>query len=177
MESLDNNFGKNPNTPLVKPAIGYAIVFGLVGIALFLIGYYAHIPEDNWTWKIVGWAVTIGLMYWMIKDFRDKKNGGYLRLGQGVGLSVLVGLFSSILTGIVLYVFMTAIAPEYMTHIQDQAIINMENQGLSEEQIRQSMQITDKIMTPGTIVFFGMIGSAIFYLILGLIFSAIFKRD
>jgi len=113
----------------------------------------------------------------MIKDFRDKKNGGFLRLGQGVGLSVLVGLFSSIITGVVMYIFMTAIAPGYMEQIQDQAIINMENQGLSEEQIRQSLEITNKIMTPGMIVFFGMIGSVIFYLILGLIFSAIFKRD
>lgn len=177
METLDNNFGKNPNTPLVQPAIRYAIVFALVAIALFLIGYYANIPQESWTWRLVGWAATIGLMIWMIKDFRDKKNGGYLRLGQGVGLSVLVGLFSSIITGVVMYIFMTAIAPGYMEQIQDQAIINMENQGLSEEQIRQSLEITNKIMTPGMIVFFGMIGSVIFYLILGLIFSAIFKRD
>lgn len=177
MDTLDNSLPQNPNTPLLKSALEYSIMFSLIGIGMMMIAHYVGLDMNGWTWKLLSWAVSITLVGWMIWNFREKKNGGFLRYGQGVGLSTLTGLIAGVITGIFFFIFVKYIAPEFIENIENKTISDMQAQGLSDSQIEMNMKYASMFMSPGAMVIFSIIGSVVSYLILGLIFSAIFKRD
>lgn len=177
MDSIDLAGNQNPETPLMKPAIEYSLLFALITIALFAAGHYGGFDLNSMGWKIVNWVISISMVAWLLWNFREKKNEGFLKFGQGVKLSVLVGIFTGIIGGILMYVFVTTIAPEFMTNVENQAIMAMQEQGLTDEQIKESLKMTSMFFSPGAMVLFSILGSVFSYLILGLIFSAILKRD
>jgi len=177
MESIDQNKIENPNTPLSKHAMRYALIISGIGIALMLVGHFSGWSMESWSFRLISWAISIGAVVWMIKDFRDVQNGGYLRFGQGVGLSALTGLIAGIITAIFFYIFVTQMSPEFITNVQDKAIEDMAEQGLSDEQIAESMKYAGMFMSAGFMSAMAIIGSVFTYTILGLIVTAIYKRD
>lgn len=175
MESIDYS-KQNPETPVMKPALEYAVIFSLITIALFAIGHYSGFEKATW-WRLLTFAASVAMVGWMIWNFRDKKNEGFLRLGQGVKLSFLTGIFAGIIGGVFTYIFITVITPDFMDSMQNEAIAQMEAQGLSEEQITQSLKFTGMFMSPVFMFLSSVLGSIISYVLLGLIFSAIMKRN
>jgi len=177
MDTIDNTLPNNPNTPLFKSALEYGLILSLIGIGIMLIAHYSGIDMNGTMWKSTNWVISAIMVAWMLWHFREKKNGGFLRYGQGVGLSTLTGLISGIIGGIFFFIFVKYLAPEFIENIENKAISDMQAQGLSDDQISQSMQYARMFMSPGAMVVYAILGAVVSYLILGLIFSAIFKRD
>ncbi len=177
MDTLDNSLPQNPNTPLLKSALEYGVIFSLIGFALTLAAHYAGLDMNGNLWKGFNWVLSAAMVGWMLWNFREKKNGGFLRYGQGVGLSVLTGLVSGVIGGIFFFIFVKYIAPEFITQIEDAAIAGMQEQGLTDEQIEMNMGYASMFMSPGAMVVYAILGALFSYLIYGLIFSAIFKKD
>ncbi len=177
MDTIDSQKLENPNTPLMKHAMRYALILSGIGIGFMLIGHYAGWSMESWSFRLISWAISIATVIWMLKEFRDVHNGGFLRMGQGVGLSALTGLFAGIITAIFFYFFVTQISPEFVTNIQDKAIEDMSEQGLSDEQIEENMKYAGMFMSAGFMSAMAVIGSVFTYTIIGLIGSAILKRD
>lgn len=174
---LDNTVLSNPNTPIRNHAFRYAIIVSAIAIVVILMSHFTKWNMESWSYRIINWVISIGAVVWMIWDFKNKQNSGYLRLGQGVSLSVLTGLISGFIVAVFFYFFMKYISPEFLENIQDKAMMDMAEQGLSDEQIEQSMSYASYFMSAGFIAIIALIGSVISYLILGLITSAIMKRD
>ena len=68
-------------------------------------------------------------------------------------------------------------SPEFITNVQDKAIEDMAEQGLSDQQIAESMKYAGMFMSAGFMSAMAIIGSVFTYTILGLIVTAIYKRD
>lgn len=176
MNTIDTETTGNPNTPILKPAIRYALILSGLGILFTVLSSTLKWDQNSWDFKIITWAFTIGAMVYIIKNFRDALNGGYLRIGQGTGLSALTGLFQGIIMAIFMYVFTTSINPDMMVMMEDQALQQLESQGLSESEIDQAMEMSKAFMTPGFISSMLLVGSVIMTTLLGLIISAIMKK-
>lgn len=172
---MDNQL-QNPRPSLMKAALEYGVIFSLIGMALFAISHYAGVDLNGAASKIGNWVISIAMVVWMLWHFREKKNSGVLGFGQGVKLSVLTGVVSGIVGAVLMYFFVTMIAPEFMENVENQAIEGMQAQGLSDEQIAQNMKIASMFMSPVAMAFYAFFGSVVSYLILGLVFSAILKR-
>ncbi len=176
MNTIDTETIGNPNTPILKPAIRYALILSGLGILFTVLSSTLKWDQNSWDFKIITWAFTIGAMVYIIKNFRDALNGGYLRIGQGTGLSALTGLFQGIIMAIFMYIFTTSINPDMMVMMEDQALQQLESQGLSESEIDQAMEMSKAFMTPGFISSMLLVGSVIMTTLLGLIISAIMKK-
>jgi hypothetical protein len=176
MNTIDTEITGNPNTPVLKPSFRYALILSGIGIVFTVLSGSLKWDQNSWDFRLISWAFTIGAMIYIIRHYRDNLNGGYLRIGQGTGLSALTGLFQGIIMAIFMYVYLTSINPDMMVMMEDQALRELEGEGLSETQIDQAMEMTKAFMTPGFISSMMIIGAVIGTTILGLIISAIMKK-
>jgi hypothetical protein len=68
-------------------------------------------------------------------------------------------------------------SPESLQEIKDMAEIQLEEQGLDEEQLEMALKFQQKFMTPGMMALFTILGNMLIGTILSLITSAIVKKD
>ncbi|MBL7942723.1 MAG: DUF4199 domain-containing protein, partial [Flavobacteriales bacterium] len=117
------------------------------------------------------------IAFLILNHYKKKVNNGFLSFGQGVGLSVLTGLVIGVIMAIFMYVYTKFINPDMIIKIQDKAIEDMQSQGLSDEQIEMSMGMAEMFMSPGFFAISTLIAMPIIFTIIGLIASAIVKKD
>ncbi|MBL0317384.1 MAG: DUF4199 domain-containing protein [Flavobacteriales bacterium] len=174
---MDNYGLENPNVPKLIPALIYGGITTLITVVIMLTATWSGWDMNSLSYKGTVWLISGTILFVCIKDYRDNRNNKRLRIGQSVGLGALMGLVSGILGAIFFYFFITYIHPEFMTEATNQAILDMEKRGMTDEQIEQGLQVMSFFMGP---VFMGMmviLFSVLFNLIVGLIFGAILKRD
>jgi hypothetical protein len=183
MESIDktldtpNQFGGNPNTTLFSSALFYGVVLAAISIAIGIVAHITKWDTQGTSFKIFTWILFIGGITWTIYHFKNKKNNGYLRYGQGVGLSVLTGLVTGILSAIYMVIYMKYINPGLVDEIMEKSYEQMTDQGLSEAQIEQAIEMSAMFMTPTFFAVISVISWLFISLIIGLIASAFMKRD
>ncbi len=178
-QTLDtpNQFGGNPNTPLFSSAIFYGIILAAISIGIGIVAHITKWDTQGTTFKIFTWALFIGGITWTIYHFKNQKNNGYLRYGQGVGLSVLTGLVTGILSAIYMVIYMKYINPGLIEEIMEKSYEQMTDQGLTDAQIEQAMEISSMFMTPTIFAATSIVSWVLISLIIGLIASAFMKRD
>ncbi len=178
MKSLDNPNIGNPQSPVFQPSLNYSLILGLISIIIMTGAHFANIDEEGWPFRIVTWAIMIGAIYFILNHFKTKINSGYLTLGQGVKVSVLTGLFTGIIAGIFTYFLVTMIAPEIMDMAREKMLNAMEEQqNVSDSQMQKTLEIAEMLMAPGVISAMIALKGLICYTIIGLIISAIIKRE
>lgn len=176
MNTIDNDIQGNPDTPKLKPAIRYAFILSGISILFVFLSQFLKWDQNSLDFKLITWAFSIGAVFYMIKHYRDTLNGGYLRIGQGVGLSALTGLIQGLIMCAFMYVYLTAINPDMLVTIEDQTLRQLESEGLSESEIDQAMAYSKPFLTPGFMSGMMIFGSVFMTTLLGLIVSAIMKK-
>jgi hypothetical protein len=177
MENIDSPFNENPNAPKFIPALTYGAIISLITITLMMIATWTGWDMNGMGYKASVWIASIAALVLCIKDYRDKHNNKKLRIGQSVSLSLLIGIVSGVIGAVFFYFYMTYINPDFMDAATDQAIQQMHEKGLSDEQIAQQMEFVSFFMSPGFITGMMILFTIIFDLIAGLVIGAILKRD
>ena len=150
--------------------VRYGMISGIVSILLFLIFILANINMTEGPWKWVGWIVTVALVVLAHKYYKDNANG-FMSYGQGVQISLWMGMVSAAVSSVFTYVYIKFIDASFLEMIKDKQIQAMEEQGMSEEQIEQGMKFASMFMSPEAMLLFGLIGGVISALIIGLLVS------
>ena len=97
--------------------------FGLYGVytllALFLISWLAYDQQkENYkTQEIVTWAgivISLLFVYFGMKHYRDKQNGGLLGFGEGMKLGLLIVLFPSLAFGLYNVIHIMWLDPQFL---------------------------------------------------------------
>lgn len=163
-----------------KPSTAkFALKWGLItGVALIIystilytVGGMANTSLTMLVYVIIAALLTLG-----IREFK-KLNGGYLTIGEGVGLGALLSAVSGILSSAYSVLYTTVIDPSVREQILNQVRAKMEDQGnLTDEQIDQALEISQKFQTPGLQLIFGILGSILVGVIFSLIISAIMRH-
>jgi hypothetical protein len=177
MENMDSYGLENPNAPKLIPALIYGGITTLITVVIMLAATWSGWDMNSMSYKGTVWLITATILFVCIKDYRDNRNNNKLRIGQSMGLGALLGLISGILAAIFFYFFITYIHPEFMTEATNQAISDMEERGMTDEQIEQGLQMMSFFMTPLFMGLMVIVFSVIFNFIVGLIFGAFLKRD
>lgn len=66
--------------------------------------------------EIVGYAsivVAMSLVYFAMRTFRDKENGGQMNFGQGLKIGSMISVFGGIAFGLYNLIFVTVIDPDF----------------------------------------------------------------
>ncbi|QRR02205.1 DUF4199 domain-containing protein [Dyadobacter sandarakinus] len=116
-------------------------------------------------------AIVLGM-----KDFREQ-NKGYMSYGEGLGvgtlLTAVVGLLSSAFT----LFYMQFIDPTLITQGLDKMRSDLEKRGLDDAQIDQTMEVSQRFMSPGIVFVSGVLLYVFMGLIISLIVAAIMRRE
>lgn len=102
---------------------------------------------------------------------------GYMSLGQGIGIGVLISVVSGVGSSIFSYIYIKFIDDSMLQMARDKALENLEAKGMSEDQIEQAMSWTEKFTTPLMILIFGIIFTVFFGFILSLLISLFTKKS
>jgi len=150
------------------------IRFGLIGavisIVFFLILNVAGVDMTRWYWSWIGYSITVVLMI-LVHKFYKENGDGFMTYGQGVGIAFWLGLTSGVISSIFTYLYIKFIDTGFLEMVKEKQIEEMQNRGLSEEQIDQAMQFASMFTSAEAIFMFGLVGAIIATVLIGVIVS------
>lgn len=158
-----------------------ALVLIVLGLAVHLAGMVDYSNQNsagNWVMNLVNWGVMIGAMVMAINHHRDKELGGYIKFGRAFTIGFIVSLIIAVISAIWTVVFFTMIEPDLINTILEASRDRMiEQQGMSEEQVEQSMPMVKMFVSPGAMAAFAGLGTLFFGLVFSLIVAAVLKKN
>ena len=181
MDTFDNLERKKTLSQRAMTAALYITGAGiLVNLVFYVTGMDVEMlsnPAINWLNRILLIGITYYFIYAALRSHRDEDLGGYLSVGQGVGLGTLTGLISGVLSAIWFFIFTSFIATDMMDKIKEVTLEQMQAQGQSAEQAEQGMEMMSFFFTPVFFAIIVVIFSIFFGLLCGLVAGLILKKD
>lgn len=166
----------NEKPSTAKIALKWGAIAGVTTIIYQTILFTTGLNR-NQSLSYVTLVFTIGGLYLALAEYK-RENGGYLSIGEGVGLGVLAATIMGLLSSTYSIIYMTYIDTTIMQQSMEIARQQMEDQGnMTDSQIDQAMEISQKFATPGFIFLAAVIWSALSGAILSLIIAAIMRRE
>lgn len=180
MSSLDFPNQPSSATPIWDTVLRYGLYAAGAYIALSLIMYLTNFNMMTIGGMITyyGSSLAIGAVFAImaIRHQRDQLDGGYISYGKAllVGLlPVFIGVFISSLWG---YVLVNFIDPGYVDMLKEQFVETWGEQ-MPAEALEEALEGFDKAGDMFVILKQGLMGGAIFGLIVGLITAAFMKKQ
>ncbi len=161
---------------LVGFSLNYGIMIGLLSVIYSLILYFAD-QALNSTLGMVAFLILIVGLVLAMKNYRDQVQDGVLGFSQGLGLGVLVVLWSSLIGSIWSFLLMEVVDPGLQEKMIEQSIDKMMERGFSDAQIEASMDMMKKFQNPVISAITGFISSMLIGTVLSIIVAAIMKRS
>ena len=158
---------------MVKIATKYGLIQGVFAFLLFLVVTMTGLKQ-NWVSSVINIVVLVVLMILAHREFK-KTREGIMTYGQGVGSGTLLSVVASVLTCVLLFIYVNYINPGYSAAMLKIQQTGFEQQGITGAQLDQAMAITGAMLTPVGIVVTSLLSGVIVGFIVALIVS-IFTR-
>lgn len=165
------------NVSAWKANLNSGVIMGTIGIVYTLLMYFLDLTLN----KSMGYifiALSIFLLYYFIKSYRDNYMHGYITYGQAVGAGVIIYLYYSIISAIFTYILYTFIDPgltkKLLAMVEEQMI---KSGRVAADQLDTIMAFQKKIMIPEIQAPLGVIFNMIFGTIIALIVSIFIKKE
>ena len=181
MSTLDT---PTPQKSLVSRATTAGLLIALVTAIFGLVFYVTGWDIDSMTNSALNWFKNlsmIGITYYFIhvavQQHRQIDRGGYLTVGNAIGLGTMAGVVSGVVGAIWGYIFMTFIAPGMMDTIKEVTLQQMQDQGQSAEQAEQALEMMSFFFSPTFFTMMVIFMSVLFGFLAGLVSGLILKKD
>lgn len=155
-------------------AIKYGFIGALASVVYSAILLITGLATNGWL-SSLGYVILIVAIIMAIKEYK-KLNYGYLSFGQGLGLGTLISAIFGLFTGLFMFVYTSFIDPNYQADIMDKQRIELEEKGMSDEQIDQAISIGESVSSPMMMIVLSLVGYIFVGFIISLIISAIMKN-
>lgn len=182
MDQLD--ISVQPKKTLTSRATTAGLYIAAATIVLGLIEYVTGLTRvlmTNTPLSILNSLVTLGItayfIHTAIRLYRDQDNGGYLSLGNGIGLGTLAGLVAGIVSAVWTVIFMQFIAPDLVEMIKQVQLEKMQATGQSEEQMEKIMAMSAFAFSPVFMAAMVALSSVFFGFLCGLVSGLVQKRE
>ncbi|MBC7775895.1 MAG: DUF4199 domain-containing protein [Phycisphaerae bacterium] len=181
MDTLDT---LQPKKTLAQRAMAAALFIAGAGILVNLVFYVTGMDMEMITNPAISWLnriLLIGITYYFLhaalRSHRDEDLGGYVSVGQGIGLGTLAGLISGVISAVWFYIFTSFIATDMMDKIKEISMQQMQEQGQSAEASEQAMEMMSFFFNPVFFAIIVVISSVFFGFICGLVAGLVLKKD
>lgn len=167
---------ENTSTSVKPSSVGirYGLITGLVATVVSLL-QLALISDPETPLRWLSFLIMVAGIVLAHKSFKQL-NGGFMSYGQGLTIGTIVSGITGAISGVFSYIYMTFIDPEYMNRVMEITRSRMEEKGLDDAQIDQSIAMVSKFSGGPLTIVFGILGALLFGFILSLIISAITKN-
>lgn len=170
MEELENEY--------VSPrpiAMKWGAIAGVVGILSTVLQDVLNMVQET-AFGVVGAAISIALIVMAHREYKSSGDG-FMDYGQGVGMGFWYGLVSSAISSVFLFIYVKFISTTFLDSIKEKQYQALEERGMSDAQIEQSMEMTSAFSGPTAMLVMGIIGGVIIAVVLALIVSAFTKKS
>lgn len=162
-------------------ALKYGFINGLLSFlfsTLVNVMGWAEQFQESISWISTVWSLVLSvtISYLCLREYREQ-NEGYISYGQGLGLATLLGAISGLVAGGFNYIYIQFIDNTVIQRQMEIARERMEDQGLSASQIQSAKEMTSLFLNPGMQFVIVVVMSVVFNFLLGLIVSAVVKRE
>lgn len=125
----------------------YGLFSALAGVIIFLIAVVLDLNpmQGAASWFSIG--VSIVLLVLAHKNFKDSGDG-FMSYGQGMGVAFWYTIVGSLISILVMFVYMNFIDTAAMENVFEQQALKMEEQGQPQEAIDMAMEWTKKLFWP-----------------------------
>jgi hypothetical protein len=156
-----------------------ALKWGIVSAVMIIIYTVALYISGLFKTPALSWIPFIFLLFGIVMTLREFKlmNTNFINFSEGLGLGTLMSAVCAIIASIFNYIYITFIDTTILQQMRELQIEQLEQQGLSSEQIEQAMEIASRFATPGLTLLFSMIVYVICGFIFSLVISAIIKNS
>ena len=156
--------------------IRYGVISGIIGVFYF-VGLAVAGVNMQGPAQYLGILVTIAMLVLAHKYYKDNGDG-YMAYGQGIGIAFWMGLVSSVISSVFTFIYVSFIDKNFIENIKNLQMEKLQEQGMSQSQIDQAMQISSFAYTPTFMLIIGLIVGVALTVIVGLIVSIFTqKRD
>ena len=160
---------------LARIATKYGLIQGALGFLLFLIFTLTGLPQ-NWATTLVSVVLLVVLIVLAHREYK-RTHEGIMTYGQGLGSGTLLSVVASVLSCVLVYLYIAFINTGYPAAALQAQRSTMEQQGMSEAQIDQAMSIAGAMLTPTGIVVTSLVSGIIVGFVISLIVSAVTKES
>jgi hypothetical protein len=155
--------------------VKWGIILALISIVLSLVVNIFEMYGNDTIIQVVSMILLVAALAMSYSEFKSG-NEGFMTLGQGFSLGMLIIAISSVISNVFSYFYMTIIDPGMIDSIREIQVTEMENQGLTDEQIEMAMEYAEFFMTPHMIVLMALIFTLFFGAIISVIVAAIMQK-
>jgi membrane protein DedA with SNARE-associated domain len=164
--------------PYVTYGIGVTVAGALLTFALYFLGAHNDVEKMQATSTVAG--ILAGFVIPVVATFltlRAAAPDGGMSYGQGVLTALLLGVVAGVLGAVFNYIYGAIINPGMFDTIHEMQVAALEAQGkMTAEQIDQAAEMMKKFSGPIFTSIAALIGSPIFYTIIGLVVSIFVRR-
>jgi hypothetical protein len=182
MTTLDN-----PSEMAQGPAVSgrpIGIRFGLIG-GLLLVGLALVLDLTGMTDAATGKGGTLSFIFQLLimggaigyAIYQYRQAAGKITFGQAFGTGFWAALIMVLISGVYSLLFFLVIDPEVIETIKNQAFAQMEEQGMSDSDIEQSMGMMGFMFNPWILSVTATISNLIFAILVNLVLSAVLKNN
>ncbi len=185
LEDRDLLIGDEAVTKSIWPtALQYGLISTVVGFALTLLFYnlgMMDLGDDgkaaSFIPSVVSYVIVGVVAYLGVRAFRDAGVRSYLPTVRGIKWSAAFGLVAGLLSLVLMYLFFTLIAPEFLDQVRYVAELAMEDQGLSSSDIEAAQDSMGMFMGPAFFTVSAAVGSFFLSFIAGSIMTLFLKTE
>jgi hypothetical protein len=159
-----------------KANLTNGLILGLLSIVYTLVLYFFD-QTFNRSLGYIFIVIQIGILFYMLKSYRETHLHGFMTYGQSLGAGVIIVLYSAIITTIfsyILYKFIdTGLTAKLLAFTEE----NMVKRGMPQAQVDAAMVMSKKMMTPEFMMISGFFGSVFFGTIISLLVSIFTRKE
>jgi hypothetical protein len=155
----------------------YGAITGIALIAIQLLFYYTT-GKFNSTETLVGtasWIIFAVSLFYFSRQYRNEFSPQYFSYGSAFRVSLLTGLFASIIVSFFFYLF-CKLKPEVIKQFLLEYQKLFEERGIDENDIEVIINALQRLMSAGFATFNYMFGQAFLSVIVSLIVAIVVKR-
>jgi hypothetical protein len=172
---MENENSQSETVTTRSIGIRYGLIMAVISIAFFVVMNVAGMDMQGPV-GYLGWVITAVMLFLAHKSYKQQGDG-FMSIGQGTGIGFWAGTISSVISSIFTYIYIKFIDDTFLQTIKDKQMEAMEKQGLSDEQMEQSMKIAGAFTSPEAILGFGIFFGILAAVIIGLLVALITKKN
>ena len=159
-----------------KTNLTNGLILGLAGIVYSLVIYFLDL-SFNKAQGFVFIVIQIGLLYFLLKSYRDNFMHRQITYGQSVGAGVIICLYYALIMAVFTYILYTVIDPGLISKQLAFTEEAMVKKGVSQSAIDAAMAMQTKIMKPAIMAPLSIFGSMLWGVIISLLVSIFIKKE
>lgn len=162
-----------------KIALPYGLLLSLTTIVISVIVYVMGMTYDQpWWQSLLNFLAMIGFIVYGIKTYKHD-NENYLSLAESLKTGLAISLVAGLIGAVFTYLFVTVIEPDFAMNMLEATREKTlsDKPDVTQEEMDMITGVTEKMLSPGIIVAFSIVGSLFIGFIVSLIAGLVMKNN